>query len=289
VIGAASRYLGPAFAVLLFARLAPLGVAWLRIATASVVFLIWRRPWRYLGRLTRGEWGTVLLLGTVLGLMNCAFYEAIARIPLGTVAAIEFLGPIGLAVVGMGSARNLAALGLAAAGTYALAQVRLTGAPMGYLFAFANCGLFVLYLVLGHRLAAAGSGVDRLALAMPVAMLVTLPLGFWETSAALASPPLLGAALAVGICSSVIPYVCDQLAMARLSRASFSLLLALLPATACLIGVLVLWQTPTPLELMGLVLVIGGVALHSDRERGLPMRVQATARASPRPRSSSPR
>jgi inner membrane transporter RhtA len=265
VLSALFHYLGPAFAVLLFARLAPLGVAWLRIASAAVVFLIWRRPWRYIARLSTADRRTVLMLGAVLAVMNSVFYEAIARIPLGTVGAIEFLGPIGLAAAGMGTARNFAALGLAVAGVYALTQVRIAGEPVGYLLAFANCGLFVLYIVLGHRLASGQQGIDRLAAAMLVAMVVALPVGFRQAMPAFSSPALLGAAIGVGISSSVIPYVCDQLAMARLPRATFSLLLALLPATAFVIGLVVLGQVPTLVELMGVGLVVSGVALHSER------------------------
>ena len=97
--------------------------------------------------------------------MNCCFYEAIARLPLGTVGAIEFLGPIALAAVGLRTPRNLAALIAAAAGVYLLTDVRIAGEPLGFLFAFANCALFVLYIVLGHRIAADGgtAGIDRLA------------------------------------------------------------------------------------------------------------------------------
>src|SRR5262249_8137284 len=244
LVSAVFHYLGPAFAVLLFAHIAPLGVAWLRIASAAVVFALWRRPWRYFGTLPTAERRTVLMLGVVLAIMNSTFYEAIDRLPLGTVGAIEFLGPIALAAAGMRTTRNFAALGLATAGVYALTEVRIASQPVGYLFAFANCGLFVLYVALGHRLASGGNGIDRLGAAMAVAMGAALPIGIGEAAPAFGSPALLGAAIGVGISSSVIPYVCDQLAMARLPRATFSLMLALLPATATCIGGMVLRQVP---------------------------------------------
>ena len=273
LVSAVFHYLGPAFAVLLFAHLAPLGVAWLRIASAAVVFGLWRRPWRYFGKLSTSDRRTVLVLGVVLAIMNSTFYEAIARLPLGTVAAIEYLGPIALAAAGMRTARNFAALALAAAGVYALTEVRIVGQPVGYLFAFANCGLFVLYVALGHRLASSGHGIDRLGAAMIVAMLAALPIGIGQAAPAFSSPALLGAAVGVGISSSVIPYVCDQLAMARLPRATFSLMLALLPATAACIGLLVLRQVPTLRDVIGVALVIGGVAFHAE-----PVRLDATKR-----------
>src|SRR5579859_3663099 len=264
LVSAVFHYLGPAFAVLLFARLDPLAVAWLRIASAAAVFALWRRPWRYYRGLDVPARRTILMLGVVLALMNVCFYLAIARLPLGTVGAIEFLGPILLAAIGMQNARNLAALVLAAAGVLVLTDVRLAGTPLGFLFAFLNCALFLLYIVLGHRIAGAGgsAGIDRLGMAMLVAMVAALPIGIRDAVPAFTSPALLAAAIGVGICSSVIPYVCDQLAMARLPRATFALMLSLLPAMASVIGVLVLRQIPSATEIAGIGLVIAGVALH---------------------------
>jgi inner membrane transporter RhtA len=264
VVSAVFHYLGPAFAVLLFVHIAPLGVAWLRIASAAVIFALWRRPWRYLRTLGPSERWTVIALGLVLAAMNCCFYEAIARLPLGTVGAIEFLGPIGLAAIGLRSPRNLAALIAAFAGVYLLTDVRIAGEPLGYLFAFANCALFVLYIVLGHRIAADGgtAGIDRLAAAMLIAAVFAFPIGILDARPALTDPLLFGAAIGVGISSSVIPYICDQLAMARLPRATFALMLSLLPATAAFIGLVVLHQVPSAIEVAGIALVIAGVALH---------------------------
>ncbi|HUI18743.1 MAG TPA: EamA family transporter [Alphaproteobacteria bacterium] len=266
LVSAVFHYLGPAFAVLLFAAIAPLGVAWLRIASAGLVFAIWRRPWRYFRTADRRTRYRILMLGGVLALMNACFYLAIARLPLGTVGAIEFLGPIGLAALGMRTGRNLSALGLAALGVYVLTDVRLAGEPLGFAFAFANMALFALYVVLGHRIAGDGGreGIDRLGAAMLVALVAALPLGIGDAVPAFTHPLLLAAAFGVGISSSVIPYVCDQLAMARLPRATFALLLSLLPATASVIGILVLRQIPSNAELLGIALVVAGVALHRE-------------------------
>jgi inner membrane transporter RhtA len=199
--------------------------------------------------------------------MNACFYVAISRLPLGTVGAIEFLGPIALAALGARTRRNLAALAFAVVGVYLLTSVRLSGQPLGYAFAFANCLFFVLYIVLAHRIAqgGAGAGIDGLGAAMLIALVVVMPVGFSGASVAFTNLLLLGAGIGVGICSSVIPYVTDQLAMARLSQATYALLLSLLPATATVIGVVVLAQLPTPLELAGIAFVIIGVAVHRDR------------------------
>jgi inner membrane transporter RhtA len=264
ICSAVFHYLGPAFAVLLFAHLAPLGVAWLRIASAAAVFALWRRPWRQIARLDARTRGAILLLGAVLALMNASFYLAINRLPLATVGAIEFLGPVALAVAGLASRRNLIALTLAVGGVYVLTGVHFVTDALGLSFAFANCALFVLYVILGHRIAGdgGGAGIDRLSAAMLVAMLVALPIGWRDALPAFSHPALLAAGAGVGICSSVIPYVCDQLAMARLSRATFAFLLAMLPATATLIGIVVLHQMPSMAELTGIGLVIVAVAIH---------------------------
>ncbi|HEX8149890.1 MAG TPA: EamA family transporter [Pyrinomonadaceae bacterium] len=268
-VSAVFHYLGPAFAVLLFARVSVAGVAWLRIATAAAAFTLWRRPWRFAARLSRAQLCPLLGLGVVLGLMNVCFYEALARLPLGTVGAIEFIGPILLAAFGARTPRNVAALALAACGGWLLTGLRVGGEPLGYLFAFANCALFMLYVVLGHRIARDGgaAGIDRLGMAMLVALLAVTPLGLGEALPAFGQPRLLLAGAGVGVCSSVIPYVCDQLAMARLPRATFSLLLALLPASAVVIGVVVLHQIPTAREAAAVLLVAGGVALHREHGR----------------------
>ena len=267
LVSAVFHYLGPAFAVLLFARVDVLGVAWLRIASATAVFAAWRRPWRFLGSLSWSDRFVLVALGLVLGVMNSSFYLAIARLPLSTVGAIEFLGPIALAAFGVRTARNLLALALAVGGVYLLTDVRLAAQPLGFAFAFANCGLFVLYIILAHRVAqrGAGAGVDALGAAMLIALIVVMPIGLAGAAPAFTSPLLLVAGIAVGVCSSVIPYVTDQLAMARLSRATYALLLSLLPATATLIGILVLAQLPKPQELLGIALVILGVAVHGER------------------------
>ncbi len=275
------HYLGPAFAVLLFARVAPLGVAWLRIASAAIVFAAWRRPWRSLRTADRETIRLLVALGAVLAVMNSCFYEAIARLPLSTVSAIEFLPVIALAALGARSPRNLSALAMAVAGVYVLIDVRLRGGALGYGLAFANAGLFALYIVLAHRVSRQSSigGIDGLAAAMLMALPAVTALGGWQVVPHLTDPVALGAGVGVGVTSSVIPYVCDQLAMARLARATYSLMVSLLPATATVVGLVVLGQTPTLRELLGISLVVAALAVHRER---------ATTGAEPRPRRCDP-
>jgi inner membrane transporter RhtA len=264
LVSAVFHYLGPAFAVLLFARVEVLGVAFLRIASAAAVFALWRRPWRAVAGLDREERRTLLAWGALLAVMNCCFYLAIDRLPLGTVAAVEFLPVILLAAAGARTLRNGLAVALAAAGVWLLTDVRLVGEPLGVALAFANAVLFAGYVVLGHRVARRGptGGIDGLAAAMLVAAVLVTPLAGRAALPAFTDPAALAAGVGVGVSSSVVPYVFDQLAMARLPRASYALLVSLLPATACAVGVLVLAQVPSPAEAAGVALVVAGVALH---------------------------
>ena len=264
VLSAIFHYLGPAFAVLLFVRVDVLGVAWLRIASAALVFALWRQPWRAFAELDRSGRRLLVAWGAVLAVMNACFYVAIDRLPLATVAAIEFLPVIGLAALGARSRRNGGALAMAVAGVYMLTGVHLEGEPLGVALAFANAGLFAAYIVLAHRVSRYGalSGIDGLAASMLIAAVVVTPIGGWQAIPAFADPVALLAGLGVGLCSSVIPYVSDQLAMRRLPRATYALMVSLLPATATVIGIIVLTQIPSMTDLAGVALVIAGVALH---------------------------
>jgi inner membrane transporter RhtA len=273
LVSAVFHYLGPSIAVLLFARISVLGVAWFRIASAALVFAAWRRPWRLLAGVDRSQLRLLIGLGTVLAAMNTCFYLAIDKLPLSTVGAIEFLGTVLLAVAGARTRRNIAALTLTTAGVGLVTALRLGGQPLGFALAFANCLLFMLYVVLGHRIASLRprqgtnqpGGIDLLAASMLVAAIPVTLIGLPDALPAFSHPRLLLAGTGVGICSSVIPYVTDQLAMARMTRATFALMLALLPVSATVIGAIVLRQFPTAQEIAGIALVTVGVAIHQEQ------------------------
>jgi inner membrane transporter RhtA len=266
VVSAVFHYLGPSFAVLLFARVDVLGVAWLRIVSAAVVFSVWRRPWRAFAALDRPGRRLLVGWGAVLAVMNVCFYLAIDQLPLGTVAAIEFLPVVALAALGARTAANVIALALAVGGVYMVTGVHLDGAPVAVALAFANALLFAAYIVLAHRVARlpALTGIDGLAASMLIAAIAVTPIGGSAVLPALTDPVALLAGAGVGISSSVIPYVADQMAMRRLSRSTYALMVSLLPATATVIGIVVLAQIPSWAEMAGVALVIAGVALHRE-------------------------
>jgi inner membrane transporter RhtA len=201
--------------------------------------------------------------------MNCCFYLAISRLPLSTVAAIEFLPVIALAALGARSARNALALALAVTGVYLLTDIRLAGDLVGFVFAFANAALFSLYIVLADKVAKRPQprGVDGLAAATLIAAAVVTPIGGWQAARACTDPTALLAGIGIGLCSSVVPYGLDQVLLARLPRATYATMAALRPAFATLIGIIVLTQIPSSIETAGITLVIAGVALHRPADQ----------------------
>ncbi len=230
------HYLGPAFAVLLFARVAPLGVAWLRIATAAAVYAAWRRPWRLWPGLDRAAWRDDRRDG------RHARVDERLLLPRDRAPAARDRGgdrvrarrrPRG-ARCAHGTKRRRAR-GRGRRSRAADARAARRAAPLGFALAFANAGLFALYITLAHRVSRLeharrdrrarhgdarrdGSSSHRS--------------GSSRRGRALGDPVALGAGLGVGVTSSVVPYVCDQLAMARMARSTYALLVALLPATA---------------------------------------------------------
>lgn len=261
VVGAVSQYAGAAVAVLLFSAVPAEGVAWSRVLAAALFLCAWRRPWRDGWAVLRpGRLRLVVAFGTVLAAMNICFYLAIARLPLGTAVAIEFLGPIAVAAAGSRSRRQLLALGLAVSGVGLLAEVSFAGSPSGVALALAAAALWAAYIVLGHRVAGAGDGLDGLAVGMLAGALILAPVGAPSALPALADPGLALRCAGVGLLSSVVPYALDQRVLARTGPGRFALLLCLLPATAALVGAGLLGQTPSAAEAAGIALVVAAVA-----------------------------
>jgi inner membrane transporter RhtA len=264
-VSAVFHYLGPSFAVLLFPAVGVLGVAWFRIASAALILAPFTKPWRTLAQADARTRLLLVGLGVCLAVMNTAFYLALDRLPMSLVAAMEFVGTIGVALYGLRTRRNAVALVLAVLGVFILIDVKWSTDPLGLFWAMLNGMLFVFYIALGHKAAESGAsaGVERLGAAMAIAFIILMPIGFAEAFRAFGAIELVLAGIAVGACSSVIPYISDQLAMSRLPRATFALFLALLPASATVIAAIVLAQIPTLQDLVGVALVMVAIAAHT--------------------------
>ncbi|MEW6928525.1 DMT family transporter [Trueperella pyogenes] len=258
------QYLGASIAVTLFAAATVGAVAWGRMAVAAVVMMVWRRP-KNLVRSGRRAIGMAAVYGLVLVTMNVLFYQAIARIPLGTAVALEFLGPVILAAVTGRGWRIWSGIVLAISGVFMISwvgvDVGVPGVGAGIGFAIAAGGAWAVYMWLGSKVAQTGAGPDSLALGMAIGALgyvwLAIP-GFWVI---LTDARLLAAMVAVGVFSSVVPYVLEVMILTKIPAGTFALLNALYPATSLIVGMIVLRQIPTMGELAGLVLITVAVML----------------------------
>jgi inner membrane transporter RhtA len=260
VAGALAQYGGAAIAVGLFDRVGPVGMAWLRGLTAGVVLLLWRAPWHRTWASV--ERRLVVVFGVVTVLMNLSFYLAIDRLPLGNAVAIEFLGPVAVAAFGLRSARNWTALALAGGGVLLLAGVELDGEAIGVLFALASAGLWAGHILLGAQVARWPATRDGLGVAFLAGSLLVAPVAIWPARPAFGDPRLLLAAAGVGVLSTAVPYVLDQVVLRRVDAHRFALLLAILPTTAAVVGWVVLGQLPTAPEVIGIGAVVAAVVVR---------------------------
>ncbi|GAA4524367.1 MULTISPECIES: EamA family transporter [Nonomuraea] len=235
-----SVQLGAGFAKQLFTALPPSAVVFLRIAMGALIIGAVARP-RLKGMAWR-DWAVGIGFGVTLALMNLTFYEALARLPMGVAVAIEFLGPLGVAVAASRRRLDLVWVGLAGTGVVLLAPwgESASASWVGIAFALAAGACWAAYILLS---AAAGSrfpGTTGLAFAMVVSAVVVAPVGVVSGGADLLQPELLMIGLGVGLLSSVIPYSLELNALRRMPKHVFGILMSLEPAAAALIGVLVL-------------------------------------------------
>lgn len=256
LLSATSMYSGAALAVTLFASLPPLAVAWLRVLFAGLLLL----P---VSRLPRERLGLVATFGVALACMNLSFYKAIAVIPMGSAVAIEFLGPIAIALIAKPTAKNLAAVALVGGGVFLLAGARPANELDGVLWALAAATCWALYIALGHRLAEGGEGRRLIGPGMLIGAAVTAPFCLGLAAPVVDDGRLLGACVAVGLLSSAVPYSLEQWVLARVSRDRFAVLLGLLPAAAALLGLALLGQRLDGPEWLGIGAV--GVAIALKR------------------------
>jgi inner membrane transporter RhtA len=255
VAAIASVQFGSALAATLFQRVGPGGTVLLRLASAAGILVLLWRP-RLRGR-TRHELLLAAVFGLVLAAMNLSFYEAIDRIPLGIAVAIEFVGPLAVAVSGSRRRVDRLWVALAIAGIFALTHGSVHGLNyLGVAFALAAGCLWGTYIVLNARLGRAFEGSTGLTLAMCVAALAALPAGIASGGSHLLEPASLALGSAVGILSSVIPYSFELEALRRIAPPTFGVFMSLEPGVAALAGFPVLGQELGARALLGIALVV---------------------------------
>ena len=266
-----AQYIGAAIAVVLFDRVEPQTVAWFRVIGAALALLAVSRGWR--SGWTREQLVAAGLFGVATALMNTFFYLAIDRIDLGKAVTIEFIGPIAVAAVATRSARNALALLFAVGGVVVLGGGEIEGNAIGLLFIFLASAMWAAYIVIGSRVAQLDRGVAGLGIGLAIGAVAITPLGAPWSGPVWTSPSLLALCLLVGVFSNAIGYGIDQFTMRRIPVRRFSVLLALLPVTAAFIGWVALDQQPSQIELVGIALVLVGVAVQ-EREQLAPLEAE---------------
>ena len=248
VAGIVSLCVGTAFAKHLFPAVGAAGTTAYRVGFAALLLCAFWRPWRW--RLSARDAGTLALYGAVLGAMNLLFYLSLRTIPLGIAVAIEFTGPLAVALLASRRLADFLWIGLAALG---LALLLLPGwlaaapaamqplDPTGLACVLGAALCWALYIVFGQR-AGRLHGGQAVSLGMAVAALVVLPFGVAQAGAALFDLPLMGLGLAVAILSSALPYSLEMVALKRLPRQTFGVLLSLEPAIAALAALAILGE-----------------------------------------------
>jgi inner membrane transporter RhtA len=245
---------GSALSTHLFDAVGPAGSAWLRLAFSGLVLLALTRP--RLGQLSRRALVGVALLGVTTAVLSLAFIESLARIPLGTAVAVEFLGPLGVSALRAQRRGALAWPALALAGVVALTRPWAGGAdPAGIGFALAAAAGWAGYLVLTQRVGAEVEGLRPLALSMTAGAVVAAPLAAGPALAGL-TPSVALLAAGTAVLSPLLPYVLELAALRRMSLAAFGTLMALEPGIATVLGLLVLAQAPSGLQAGGVLLVV---------------------------------
>lgn len=264
ITSAAAQYAGAVIAVNLFDELSPATIAWIRVLSAGLILGALSLRHRH-ASWTRRDLMWASAFGIATALMNMFFYLAIDYLPLGKGVTIEFIGPIAVAALTTRSLRNTYALALATIGVLVLGGVELGNEPLGLLFILLASAMWAGYIVIGSRVALGDRGVAGLAIGLVVGGIAITPFASSDATTAFSSPSLLFSCVLIGLLSNVIGYGIDQTTLRRIPIRRFSVMLALLPVTAAVFGFFFLNQTPTTIDLLGMTLVLVGVAIQ-ERE-----------------------
>jgi len=251
-----STYVGAAIAKHLFPVVGSQGVTALRVGLAACLLLGWFRPWRT--PLPRSALPNLLLYGLMLGCMNLLIYGAFARIPIGIAVAIEVTGPLLVVLAGSRRVTDFAWLACAVLGLWLLLPVHAHGGgldPVGILLAAGAALCWAMYIVFGKRVSTLQGG-QAVGWGMLAAALFTVPVGALHAGAALLAPGVLAAGLGVALLSSALPYSLEMIALRRLPRRVFGILVSASPAVSALAGWLVLGERLNPVQWLAIGLVM---------------------------------
>jgi len=268
LISMVSYQCGASLAKHLFPQVGAQGATAYRLGLSALILLLWRRPWRR----SRDErdWKALWGYGLSMGAMNLVFYMSLRTIPLGIAVALEFTGPLALALFGSRRPLDFLWIALVVAGLILLLPLRARAQaldPVGVMYALAAGVGWALYIVLGRKVGASHGG-DAVTLGISIGALLAIPVGALHAGSAMLSPSLLPYALGVAVLSSALPYSLEMIALTRLPARTFSTLLSLEPAIAAMAGAALLDQRLSLLQWLAILAIIvaaTGTALSVER------------------------
>ena len=241
----------------LFGRIGPSGAAGLRLLAGGIMLAAAFRPWRAWP--TRQAWRPILVYGASVGVMNNLFYNALARVPLGLAVALEFAGPLAVAMAGSRRPVDFLWIALAVGGLLLILRpgASATGPldPIGVALALAAGVCWALYIIFGQK-AGGEHGMQSTAMGMIIAAVVGAPIGLMQAGAAVMSPSVLLTGLVVGFLGSALPYALEMIALTRLPTRTFGTLMSLEPAVGALAGLVLLRQSLSPAQWLAIGAVV---------------------------------
>jgi inner membrane transporter RhtA len=260
LISMISYQCGASLAKHLFPHVGAQGATAYRLGFSALLLLLWRRPWRRSS--SPRDWRVLWGYGMSMGAMNLVFYMSLRTIPLGIAVALEFTGPLALALLGSRRLLDFVWIALVVAGLALLLPLRAQSHvldPVGVMYALAAGAGWALYIVLGKK-AGAAYGADAVALGTSIGALLVIPFGVAHAGSALLSPTLLPYALGVAVLSSALPYSLEMIALTYLPARTFSTLLSLEPAIAAVAGVALLDERLSLLQWLAILTIIVAAA-----------------------------
>ena len=256
VAAMASIQIGATFAQRMFPLVGPQGASALRLIFGTAMLTLALRPWR--SRPTPAAWRMILVYGAAMAGMNLMIYVAMSRIPLGIAVAIEFVGPLGVALWGSRRRLDLVWVAIAGAGLALLLPIGRAVAPLdpvGVACALGAGVCWALYITFGQK---AGDlhGVQTTALGMIVAAVIVIPVGVAHAGAALLNPQAIALGAVVGLMSTALPYTLEMVVLTRLPARTFGILMSLEPALGAVAGLILLGQRLTPVQWLAIAAVM---------------------------------
>jgi inner membrane transporter RhtA len=263
---------GASVAKTLFPVVGPVGMVALRIALGTIVLCILMRPWR--ARITSTTWRPLAVYGVTLGVMNLFYYLSLSRVPLGIAVAIEFTGPLAVAVFSSRRLVDFCWIALATGGLLLLLPVAHIGVgidPLGALYALAAGACWALYIIFGQK-AGADHGAQTVAIGSLISAVIVIPIGLLDRGPALFAGPMLLPGLAVGVLSTALPYTLEMFALTRLPARTFGILMSIEPAFGALIGYFYLHERLTAVQWTAIGLVIAAsIGAAASTRQTIPM------------------